>query len=286
MLVVGFSGDTAPITTGWDLWGFYVVDPWYPKGVPNFGPYNLKPNYYLTEGLWDGSYFFPYNNVSAKGAHDGHPAARDTIWDYNYTLVLRKASSVQPPVNFANSAPTYTDGHGGVKDPGSIEPPQSSIASIGSSSNSLNNTATYASLADAVSAGISANGLAGNNGLGVPLAGVTVGDVTFVQSLDQTTSNYYLVTLNQAGAPVAEAVVLTNGSSYLFGGVGLVDPGFKQPTAAQAAKLLNAGTSSVHAVWRQSRTSPTPFFPTWVSSGGSSSATRALSMAGTLQQLP
>lgn len=271
ILVAGFASSKSPSLSGWDLYGFYVVDPWYPRADITLagGTYGLDPMTYIAESTWNQSYFQRYDNEYSEGDY-GSPVNThyDTIWDGSYTLVLRKSSTTEAPTGPSVAAPPWADTHSGVAGAASL----------------LGRDDGYPTVEEAVAAGVQKNKLAKDNGLGVALAGVSVGDKILVDSLENGTSDYYLATLERAGQPVALAMVEVRGTSYSLGAVTRVHPTFRLPTASDAARVLGAPTANIQAVWRSSAISPTPFEPAWVAS--STAGGKAVTMNGLSRPMP
>jgi hypothetical protein len=179
ILAVGFQSTRDPQSgLPWSLEGFKVVDPWYNGGSLTLSgaAYNLQPNSYIAISAWNSSYFKLYNNpYNVNGT--GQP---NVIWgpdadgDKFYTLVLRKDSTTQSPVEPWNAAPPYSDSR--------VVAPQSAME--------IADDATYASVEDAVAGGIEANRLQDDAHLGTSLTGVSTGEVVVVESLEPEVSDY------------------------------------------------------------------------------------------------
>ena len=236
--VTGFYATADPLVGYYDLYGFYVIDPWYPM-APFTGfdgaTYGLTPDWYISLSDWNSKYFRPYSDQYFPS----------TIWTGYYIIVARMNTTSNVLPADTPPYPTWADGHG----------------PLGSADMESGASPASKDLTTAVLAGLAANGLTTDSRLGTNLDGVSVGRVLHVDSLDASMPPYELVELQRHGAVLAIALVNDGPSGYSLGSVRATQPGSRLPTQADGQKVMGAGVGGVHFAWRASLESESPFFP-------------------------
>lgn len=244
--LVGYSTLNDPFSElAKQLNGFYLFDPWYGRGNSGITgwPYNgFAPDSYVTISDWNTKYYM-------KDLHDG---PNPNIWYNLYDGVLRSttgAPSDTPPETYGDYGLNgYAPGGAPAPDPGS----GSMAIGVGD-----------VSIDDAITAGLSENGLGSGTRLGLDLTGFSMGSVVHVDSIVAELPSYDFVELRVHGRLEALAVVNEVAGRYQFGALTAVatDPAFMTAGGRSAALLARGLSGSGRLVGGPTTDGATPMQP-------------------------